>query len=88
MKQKIHLSSDVSVGEGDCHRKNLAELLTNMYAWDKAEEQRLCIQGCFIRGAVAILLSPPLVQVWVTLVGHLMMTYEVEDYFCPWELWK
>lgn len=87
MKQKIHLSCDISVGERDCHRKNLAELLTNLNAWDKAEEQHLCIQGCFIRGAVAILLSPPLVQVRVTLVGHLMMTYEVH-YFCPWELWK
>lgn len=83
MKQKIHLSSDISVGGRDCCRKNLAELLKNLNAWGKAKEQCLCMQGCFLTEARALLLSPP-----VQLQDTLFMTYDVEEYLCPWELWK
>lgn len=57
MKQKIHLSSDISVRERDGHSTNLAELITNLNAWDKAGEQHLCIRRCFVTGAGALLLS-------------------------------
>lgn len=82
MKQIIHLSSRISVRGGDCHRKNLAEPLTNLNAWNKPEERHLCVQGCFITGAGALLVSPlPAVQLQVALAGHLITIYGVEDYF-------
>ena len=85
MKEKIRLSSGIGVGGRDCHRKNLAELVTELNAWNKAAytEQRLCTQGCVTTGSGALLLSSLLVQLQVTLVGHILMTYGVEDYFCP-----